>query len=73
MNSKILKELETYLPKSNNQKSSYWKHALHGSDFYNINKSFGFGQIEHKNIMYVPIHNFFQRLIFGNKIFKTED
>ena len=73
MKNKIIKELEAYLPKSDNQKSSYWKKALHGSDFYNINKSFGFGQIENKSILYVTIHNFLQRLIFGNKIFKTEE
>ena len=43
MNNRILKELEIYLSKSDNQKSSHWKYLLQAGDYYNIDKGFGFG------------------------------
>jgi len=69
----ILKELEKYLSKSDNQKSSHWKKELQGADYFNTHKSFGFGFFEKKSILYIPIHFFFQKLIFDNKIFSTDE
>ena len=73
MNNRILNELEIYLSKSDNQKSSHWKYYLEGSDYYNIYKDFGFGAYTKIKLHKIPIHNLFQRLIFGNKIFKTKE
>jgi len=79
VNDRILKELEINLPKSDNQKSSYWKHQLDGADYHNIEKSsgsgfgFGFGMFETKSILHIPIHLFFQKLIFGMRIFYTDE
>ena len=73
MNNRILKELEIYLSKSDNQKSSNWKRALDVADYYNIYKHIGFGAHTKIKLHKIPIHNLFQRLIFGNKIFKTKE
>ena len=73
MNNRILKELEVYLSKSDNQKSSHWKYKLQAGDYYNIYKSFGFGNYTKIKLHKILIHNLFQRLIFGNKIFKTKE
>ena len=87
MNNKILKELKIYLSKSDNQKSSHWQYYLEGlaplvisatesallSDYSNIYKDFGIGTYTKKKLHKIPIHNLFQRLIFGNKIFKTKE
>ena len=73
MNNRILKELEIYLSKSDNQKSSHWKYYLEGSDYYNIYHSSGFGAYSKKKLHRIPLHIFFQRIIFGNKIFKTKE
>ena len=73
LNNRILKELEIYLSKSDNQKSSHWKYRLEGSDYYNIYKGFGSGTYTKTKLHKIPIHNLFQRLIFGNKILKTKE
>lgn len=73
MSNKILKDLEVYLSKSKDQQSSHWKNYLENSDFNNIEKSFGFGMFEKKSIMHTPIHSFFQKLIFGIRIFYTDE
>ena len=58
MNNRILKELEIYLSKSDNQKSSHWKYRLEGSDYYNIYKSLGFGDFTKIKNIYVESLNF---------------
>jgi len=73
LNNRILKELEIYLSKSDNQKSSHWKHHLQGIDYYNTYDDFGLGGYTKIKLHKIPIHNLFQRLIFGNKIFKTKE
>ena len=73
MNNRILKELEIYLSKSDNQKSSHWKNLLEDVDYYNIYKTFGLAGNTKIKLHKIPIHNLFQRLIFGNKIFKTKE
>ena len=73
MNNRILKELEIYLSKSDDQKSSHWKYHLQAGDYYNTYKSFGFGNYTKIKLHKIPIHILFQRLIFGNKIFKTKE
>ncbi|SVE36263.1 uncharacterized protein METZ01_LOCUS489117, partial [marine metagenome] len=73
MNDRIIKELEINLSKSDNQKSSCWKHELDGADYYNIYLNIGFGGYTKIKLHKIPIHFLFQRLIFGNKIFKTKE
>jgi len=73
LNNRIVKELEIYLSKSVNQKSSHWKYFLKDSDYYNIYKSLGFGDYTKIKLHKILIHNLFQRLIFGNKIIKTKE
>ena len=55
----ILKELEKYLSKSDNQKSSHWKKELQGADYFNTHKSFGFGWFEKKSILHIHTYPFF--------------
>ena len=73
LDNKILKKLEKYLIKSRDQQSSHWKNYLENSDFNNIEKSFGFGIFEKKSMLHTPIHLFFQKLIFGMRIFYTDE
>ena len=73
MNKRILNELEVYLSKSDNQKSSHWKYILDNVDYYNTYGDFGLGGHAKIKLHKIPIHNLFQRLIFGNKIFKTNE
>ena len=38
-----------------------------------MHKSFGFGSFDKKSILHMPIHFFFQKLIFDNKIFRSRE
>ena len=73
MSYNILKELETYLSKSDNQKSSHWTHFLKDKKYKNIKQSFGFGTYTKTKVFKKFIHFLFQRIIFGNQFFKTEE
>jgi len=52
MSNRIINELESFLEKSDNQKSSFWKYYLDEKkiDFYNINQASGFGSFTKKKI-----------------------
>lgn len=69
----ILKKLQKLLPNSNNYKSSYWRGLKFSSDLENIYGHFGFGTFEKKKKIRSLAHNFFQFLIYGNKLFKMEE
>ena len=73
MNNRILKELEVYLSQSDDQKSSHWKYILDKVDYYNTYGDFGLGGHAKIKLTKKPIHNLFQRLIIGNKFFKTKE
>ena len=73
LSKKILKELEIFLTKSNNQKSSHWASHLDNNNFYDIEKSIGFGGFAKKKFLRGAFHLFFQKIVFENYIFKTKE
>jgi putative sugar O-methyltransferase len=69
----ILQKLNYYLQKSNNYKSSYWIDRLDNEKYLDTKKFLGFGTFSKKNFFSSFLHEIFQKKIYGNKIFKSEE
>ena len=72
-NNKILEDLEFYLKKSGEVKSSHWEKNLKDAEYRNIENNFGFGCWEKtKSFLKIP-YFILQRLTYGNSIFKSKE
>lgn len=69
----IIKKLNTYLNKSNSHKSSFWLNRLDDSRYLNIDNFLGFGTFTKKKYFSNYVHKFFQKKIFGEQIFYTDE
>ena len=69
----ILQKLNKYLKKSNNYKSSFWINRLDNEIYLDTKKFLGFGTFSKDNLISSFLHKFFQKKIYGNEIFKTEE
>ncbi len=69
----ILQKLNKYLKKSNNYKSSFWVNRLDNEKYLNTQKFLGFGSFTNDYLISRFLHKFFQKKIYGNEIFKTEE
>ena len=69
----ILQKLNNYLIKSDNFKSSYWMDKLDNKKYLDTKKFLGFGTFTKDNLFSSFFHKFFQKKIYGNEIFTTEN
>jgi len=68
----ILSRLINNIEKTNENKSSYWKHHLNDkSNFMSEHEHLNFGSYTKKSFKNLA-HIFFQNILLGNKLFRTE-
>ena len=69
----ILEKLKYYLKKSDNHKSSFWINRLDNKRYLDTQKFLGFGSFTENNFISSFFHKNFQKKIYGDEIFNTEE
>ncbi len=69
----IAEKLEVLKKSTEINKSSHWETRLKGKKYGDIYINLGFGSFEKKKFFKSILHFFFSRLLFGVKIFKSEE